>query len=125
MTTTTEKKNSPSAAELARREAQSATDKGEAQPITVDLWGVEVEIAPEHLNDLTYTVNLVRMDDSSLSDGERTKAGISVAMHMCGDRFDEVVAAYRRAHEGAAPVSAAGEIIGEFFQAMNPESRAS
>lgn len=118
-------KKTPSAAELARREAQSAADKGEAQPITVDLWGVEVDLAPERLNDLSYTANLFRMDDASLSDIERTRAALAVAMHMCGDRFDEVVAAYRKAHEGAAPVSAAGDIIGLFFQAMNPESQAS
>ena len=122
---TTTKKKQPSAAELARREAQAASDRGEPQPITVDLWGVEVELEPEHLNDLSYTANLFRMDDDSLSDGDRTRAALAVAMHMCNGRFDAVVAAYRRAHEGVAPVSAVGEIVTEFFQAMNPESQAS
>ncbi|MDY2669769.1 hypothetical protein [Schaalia hyovaginalis] len=123
--TTTTKKKTPSAAELARREAQSAADKGESQPITVGLWGVDMTIPQERFNDLSYTANLLRMDDETLDTPVRTKAAVSVAMHMCGGQFDEVVAAYRRAHEGAAPISACGEIVQEIFTQLNPESQAS
>lgn len=124
MTTKTSTKR-PSAAEQARREAQSAVDRGEVKPLEVSLWGVTVQIPQERFDDLSYTANLLRMDDESLDAGERTKAAVSVAMHMCADKFDEVVAAYRREHEGSAPISACGEIVAEIFGQINPESQAS
>lgn len=49
MATTTVKK--PSAAEVARREAQSAKDKGEPQPVTLTVDDVTVTLDPEDLDD--------------------------------------------------------------------------
>lgn len=48
MATTTKK---PTAAELARREAQSKADKGEESPITVTVDGITVTIVGDDLDD--------------------------------------------------------------------------
>ena len=53
--TTTKK---PSAAELARREAQSKADKGEPQPIHVEVMGVSLDVDPTEVDDYDAMVSM-------------------------------------------------------------------
>ena len=53
--TTTKK---PSAAELARREAQSKADKGEPQPIHVEVMGVSLDVDPTEADDYDAMVSM-------------------------------------------------------------------
>lgn len=53
---TTAKK--PSAAELARREAQSKADKGEPQPIHVEVMGVSLDVDPTEVDDYDAMVSM-------------------------------------------------------------------
>lgn len=53
--TTTKK---PSAAELARREAQSKADKGEPQPIHVEVMGVSLDVDPTEVDDYDAMVSI-------------------------------------------------------------------
>lgn len=53
---TTAKK--PSAAELARREAQSKADKGEPQPIHVEVMGVALDVDPTDVDDYDAMVSM-------------------------------------------------------------------
>ena len=53
---TTAKK--PSAAELARREAQSKADKGEPQPIHVEVLGVSLDVDPTEVDDYDAMVSM-------------------------------------------------------------------
>lgn len=53
--TTTKK---PSAAELARREAQSKADKGEPQPIHVEAMGVSLDVDPTEVDDYDAMVSM-------------------------------------------------------------------
>lgn len=53
--TTTKK---PSAAELARREAQSKADKGEPQPIHVEVKGVSLDVDPTEVDDYDAMVDM-------------------------------------------------------------------
>lgn len=53
--TTTKK---PSAAELARREAQSKADKGEPQPIHVEMLGVSLDVDPTEVDDYDAMVSM-------------------------------------------------------------------
>lgn len=54
MTTTKQ----PSAAELARREAQSKADKGEPQPIHVEAMGVSLDVDPTEVDDYDAMVSM-------------------------------------------------------------------
>lgn len=53
--TTTKK---PSAAELARREAQSKADKGEPQTIHVEVMGVSLDVDPTEVDDYDAMVSM-------------------------------------------------------------------
>lgn len=53
--TTTKK---PSAAELARREAQSKADKGEPQPIHIEVMGVSLDVDPTEVDDYDAMVSM-------------------------------------------------------------------
>lgn len=53
--TTTKK---PSAVELARREAQSKADKGEPQPIHVEVMGVSLDVDPTEVDDYDAMVSM-------------------------------------------------------------------
>lgn len=53
--TTTKK---PSAAELARREAQSKADKGGPQPIHVEVMGVSLDVDPTEVDDYDAMVSM-------------------------------------------------------------------
>lgn len=53
--TTTKK---PSAAELARREAQSKVDKGEPRPIHVEVMGVSLDVDPTEVDDYDAMVSM-------------------------------------------------------------------
>ena len=53
--TTTKK---PSAAELARREAQSKADQGEPQPIHVEVMGVSLDVDPTEVDDYDAMVSM-------------------------------------------------------------------
>lgn len=53
--TTTKK---PSAAELARREAQSKADKGEPQPIHVEVMGISLDVDPTEVDDYDAMVSM-------------------------------------------------------------------
>lgn len=55
MATATKK---PSAAELARREAQSKADKGEPQPIHVEVMGVALDVDPTEVDDYDAMVSM-------------------------------------------------------------------
>ncbi|QWW20128.1 hypothetical protein I6B53_03255 [Schaalia sp. 19OD2882] len=120
------KRKAPSAAELARREAQAQQDTGEAsEPVEVDLWGATVTISPSIVNDLGYTFQLLKMEDESEPEAERFKAGLLAVKHMLGADLDRVIAAIRRENNGAAPLSVLQEIMSKCLGALDPESRAS
>lgn len=55
MTATAKK---PSAAELARREAQSKADKGKPQPIHVEVMGVALDVDPTEVDDYDAMVSM-------------------------------------------------------------------
>lgn len=52
----------PSAAELARREAQSKADKGEPQPIHVEVMGVALDVDPTDVDDYDAMVSMEQGD---------------------------------------------------------------
>ena len=108
----------PSAAERARREAQSATDAG---TIHADLWGVDVTITHEALTDLEYLVDMSVIEDEATTETDRGRACLRVMRHLCGESLRPVLAAFTQA-EGHRP---RGEdlrrIIERLFEAV-PES---
>lgn len=94
----TPKKRTVSAAERARREAQSAQDKttpDAPSPIKVTVVGVDIEIDPAVLSSMEHLTDAVINADETRPRTERAQAAFRLAMRLCGPSWPQVITAVR------------------------------
>lgn len=121
---TATKKISP--AEKARREAQSAEDRGEIRLVKVDLWGEVIDLDPTLYQELDLLADAMISDDDTETEEERIKASLRIVRRLCGNRWAHVMAALKRANDGHAPLAAMREIMEKCAEAaQSPESSGS
>lgn len=115
-----------SAAEKARREAQSNADKGVESDVDVDMWGVTVAVSPGLFRELDVVGDIFVTQDEAEPEEERMAAMVRVAMRICGSRWRRVMGALKAANDGHAPLEALGEIVQKAIEGVgSPESSAS
>ena len=110
MTTTTKK---PTAAELARREAQSKADTGVPEPVEVEVFGETVTVDPVEFKSLSFLNKMTILQDESKSDDDRLSAMMEVLRRLLGPATDRVF-------DAAGDVENAGEILRILTEAVNP-----
>lgn len=97
--TTTARKTTkaPSAAELARREAQSKKDTGAPQPIHVEVMGIALDIDPVNVDDFDAMVAMENGDyrpmlECLIPDEEEREAALTALREESGKlRYSKVV----------------------------------
>ena len=103
----------PSAAEVARREAQSAEDTGKKLTVEVDLFGVKVKIDPDVVRKPRFLAYSMRMSDEQYDDGEKMSAMMHVLEMLLGDNYFPVL-------DAAGDVENLGTVMEEIMNAVNP-----
>lgn len=116
------KSKAPSAAEQARREAQSKRDKGETSPVNVDLWGVSVTVDPAMLTDAEIMEWMIVSSDEEETDQARVAAQMKATKMLCAGKYRQVIKAIRAANDGRASIEDAAEILRRIMEAISPEA---
>ena len=110
MATTTKK---PSAAELARREAQSKADTGVPEPVEVGVFGQTVTVDPDVFKRLDMLDDMMTLEDEDADDNEKAKALIRALRALCGPN-------YRKVFSAAGGIENAQVILTTIQEAVNP-----
>ncbi|MDU0349231.1 hypothetical protein [Actinomyces sp. MRS3W] len=116
------RRKAPSAAEQARREAQSRQDKGETTPVDVDLWGVTVTVDPDMLTDAEIMEWMIISSDEEETDQARLTAQMKATKMLCGGRYRQVIRAIRAANDGRATIEDTAQILARIMEAISPEA---
>ena len=109
----------PSAAELARREAQSAADTGTPVPVDVDINGVTVTVSQDSFDDFETQDALLTANDPDASEEDQLRAVFSVFKRMTGSKRRAVLDALRN-DEGRVPSVAVAESLQKMVDAVRP-----
>ena len=86
------------------------------QVITATVRGIEVEVSADVLDDFELLDDLSRIDDQ---DPSRMP---SLLRRLAGDSYREVLDAARDEDTGKVTIEAGAALVGELFEAINPNS---
>lgn len=95
--------NAPSAAELARREAQA--NGGILDSAEVKYLGVRIPVKRVAFQDVEVMEALAAMDDDSVSEADKIRYATKASRMIAGDKWDHLLAAVRHENDGYAPLS--------------------
>lgn len=95
--------NAPSAAELARREAQA--NGGILEAAEVEYLGVRIPVKRAAFQDAEVMEALASMDDDSVGEAAKIRYAMKASRLIAGDRWDALLETIRHKNDGYAPLS--------------------
>lgn len=110
-----------SAAEQARREAQSAQDTGTAVETVVDINGVELSVSKAVLDDFEFQDAMLTASDDEATGEDKARALMVAFKRLAGQKRKDVLNALRDEH-GRVPIEVIGETTKKIVEAANPNS---
>lgn len=93
----------PSAAELARREAQA--NGGVLEEAKVEYLGLRIPVKRVAFQDVEVMEALAAMDDDAVGEAAKIRYAMKASRLIAGDRWEDLLDAVRHKNDGYAPLS--------------------